>query len=128
MPEDLSANLSMPLLMPSQAQKHVTHNEALLVLDALVQLTVVDRDLAVPPSSPVNGDRHIVAPAAAGLWGAPAHSIAVFVNNTWVFYEPRPGWQAYVLSENRNVVWQDGAWQGSLSSLEALGMLIVTEN
>ena len=39
MPE-LSANLSLPLLMPAQAQKHVTHNEALQVLDALVQLVV----------------------------------------------------------------------------------------
>ena len=37
MPE-LSANLSLPFLMPAQAQKHVTHNEALQVLDALVQL------------------------------------------------------------------------------------------
>lgn len=123
MPEDLSANLSMPLLMPSQAQKHVTHNEALLVLDALVQLTVVDRDLAVPPSSPANGDRHIVTSAAAGFWGGPAHSIAVFVNNTWVFYEPRPGWQAYVLAENRTVVWQNGAWQDVLASLDSLDEL-----
>lgn len=123
MPEDLSANLSMPLLMPSQAQKHVTHNEALLVLDALVQLTVVDRDLAVPPSSPANGDRHIVTAAAAGLWGGPAQSIAVLVNNFWVFYEPRPGWQAYVLAENRTVVWQNGVWQDVLASLDTLDQL-----
>lgn len=123
MPEDLSANLSMPLLMPSQAQKHVTHNEALLVLDALVQLTVADRGLAVPPSSPTNGDRHIVSPAAAGLWGGPAHSIAVMVNNVWLFYTPRPGWQAYVLTENRTVVWQNGTWQDVLASLDTLDVL-----
>lgn len=123
MPEDLSANLSMPLLMPSQAQKHVTHNEALLVLDALVQLTVADRDLAVPPSGPVNGDRHIVSAAAAALWGGPTESIAVLVNGTWMFYEPRPGWQAYVLAEERTVVWKDGAWQDVLASLNSLDEL-----
>ena len=123
MPEDLSANLSMPLLMPSQAQKHVTHNEALLVLDALVQLTVANRDLAVPPSSPVNGDRHIVAPSAAALWGGPAHSIAVLVNGIWMFYAPRPGWQAYILAEERTVVWQNGGWQDVLASLNALDEL-----
>jgi len=123
MPEDLSANLSMPLLMPSQAQKHVTHNEALLVLDALVQLTVANRDLAVPPSSPVNGDRHIVTPAAAALWGGPAQSIAVLVNGVWMFYAPRPGWQAYVLAEERTVVWKNGAWQDVLAALIFLDKL-----
>jgi hypothetical protein len=30
--------LSLPFIMPSQAQKHVTHNEALKTLDAVVQL------------------------------------------------------------------------------------------
>ena len=33
-----SANLQLPYIMPSQAQKHVTHNEAVRTLDALVQL------------------------------------------------------------------------------------------
>ena len=57
-------NLSLPYIMPSQAQKHVTHNEALRALDILVQLAVLDRDLTVPPSAPDEGDRHIVAAAA----------------------------------------------------------------
>lgn len=35
--------------MPSQAQKHVTRNDALVRLDALVQLSVEDRDRTVPP-------------------------------------------------------------------------------
>ena len=120
MPETLSANLSMPLMMPSQAQKHVTHNEALIVLDALVQLTVADRDLAVPPSSPVEGDRHIVSAAAAGLWGGPAQAIAVFANGEWAFYAPRPGWQAYVLAESRTVVWQAGVWQDVFDTLSSV--------
>ena len=47
-----SANLQLPYIMPSQAQKHVTHNEAIRSLDAIVQLSVVDRDLAVAARSP----------------------------------------------------------------------------
>lgn len=31
---DSSPNLQLPYIMPSQAQKHVTHNEALRTLDA----------------------------------------------------------------------------------------------
>ena len=33
---DTSSNLKLPFILPSQAQKHVTHNEALQILDALV--------------------------------------------------------------------------------------------
>ena len=48
-----TTNLSLPLLAADQAQKHVTVNEALLVLDSLVFLALLDRSLSAPPGSPV---------------------------------------------------------------------------
>jgi hypothetical protein len=33
---DQTPNLKLPYILPSQAQKHVTHNEALRLLDAVV--------------------------------------------------------------------------------------------
>ena len=65
---DISPHLLLPYLVAAQAQKHVTHNEALRLLDAVVQLSVLDRDLTAPPASPADGDRYIVAPAATCLW------------------------------------------------------------
>jgi hypothetical protein len=62
-------NLSLPLLAAAQAQKHVTHNEALLALDALVQCAVLDRDLAAHPPPPENGERYIVGPSPSGAVG-----------------------------------------------------------
>ena len=50
-------SLKLPLLVAEQAQKHVTHNEALRALDAMVQLAVKDRDLATPPGAPSDGYR-----------------------------------------------------------------------
>ena len=71
---DITTHLLLPYILASQAQKHVTHNEALRLLDAMVQLSVLDRDLTSPPASPADGDRHIVgrwrldaAGAAPGL-------------------------------------------------------------
>ncbi|WP_444430004.1 DUF2793 domain-containing protein [Rhodobacter capsulatus] len=61
---DQTPLLGLPLILPSQAQKHVTHNEALSLLDAIVQLAVLDRVRTAPPASPQTGDRHIVAPRA----------------------------------------------------------------
>ena len=50
---DLSPNLSLPYLAPAQAQKHVTHNEALGLLDAVVQLAVQSRSQTEPPTDQV---------------------------------------------------------------------------
>jgi len=58
---DASSNLNLPFIIAAQAQKHVTHNEAVRALDALVQLMVLDKDLASPPGSPAEGSRYIVA-------------------------------------------------------------------
>jgi hypothetical protein len=42
---DATTRLLLPYILAAQAQKHVTHNEALQILDGLVQLSVLDRDL-----------------------------------------------------------------------------------
>ena len=39
---DATTNLLLPYILAAQAQKHVTHNEALRLLDGLVQLSVLD--------------------------------------------------------------------------------------
>ena len=63
-----SPNLGLPFILAAQAQKHVTHNEAIRGLDAVVQLMVLDRNLAAAPASPADGARYIVAAAATGVW------------------------------------------------------------
>jgi len=83
---DTSHVLGLPFIQPAQAQKHVTHNEAIRALDALVQLNVTDRDRTVPPASPVSGDRHIVADGAGGAWADKDGDIAVFEDAGWTFY------------------------------------------
>jgi hypothetical protein len=82
---DVSANLSLPYILAAQAQKHVTHNEAIRALDAIVQLAVLDRDLAAPSGSPAEGDRYIVADAPTGAWAGRAGDIAAFQDGAWAF-------------------------------------------
>lgn len=123
---DVSAILSLPYILPSQAQKHVTHNEALRLLDTLVQLTVTDADRTAPPPSPADGDRHIVAAPAAGDWtGAEGH-VALYADGGWILIPPRPGWRAHVLAEGQALVHDGSAWApeapGSLDNLDHLGI------
>ena len=89
---DLSPILSLPLMQASQAQKHVTHNEALMQLDLLVQLSVADRTRTAPPAAPVEGQRHIVAAAPIAAWAGQAGKVALWLDGAWQFFAPLAGW------------------------------------
>ena len=108
--DDVTANLNLPYLMAAQAQKHVTHNEALRALDAVVQLSVADRDLTAPPATPVDGDRYLVAPDATDGWTGKSGLIAAFQDNAWEFYAPVEGWLCWVADEDKLLVWSGADW------------------
>ena len=113
MPDPQSTTIqSLPLIQPSQAQKHVTHNEALKQLDVMVQLSVLNRDQVAAPVSPVLGQCHIVAVAATGLWAGQDKKIAVFTGQVWEFFAPRTGWFAYVAAEAQLAVYDGSVWRG----------------
>jgi hypothetical protein len=115
--------LSLPLLLPAQAQKHVTHNEALRLLDLLVHLAVIDRIRTAPPAQPAEGDRHIVAAPATGLWEGQEGKVAAFWGGTWAFLTPRAGWLARVLSESTTLAHDGTAWVAAQIPPETLPRL-----
>ncbi len=106
-----SPHLNLPYLEPAQAQKHVTVNEALKALDALVALSVLTRGLATPPASPVDGDRYLVAASATGAWAGQESRIAAWMDGAWSFFAPQAGWRAFVASEGLVVLFDGTAWR-----------------
>lgn len=120
---DTSPTLSLPFLLPSQAQKHVTHNEALSLLDVAVQTAVVDRDRTDPPGSPAPGECHIVAAPATGDWAGHEGEIAQFDGSGWAYFAAKPGWRAQVLAESRPVVFDGTGWQAHVSVPDVLDNL-----
>jgi hypothetical protein len=103
-----SAKLRVPYIAASQAQKHVTHNEAMTLLDTLVQLSVLDKDLTTPPAEPEEGDTYIVAGSMGGATGTGAWlgwdaRVARYIDGAWRSYLPGQGdgagWLAYVIDE-----------------------------
>lgn len=107
---DTTTNLGLPYLMAAQAQKHVTHNEALRLLDALVQLSVLDRDRTAPPASPADGDRHLVASGATGLWAGWDLNVAFWADGAWIRLVPRIGWLVWVAADQTFLLWQGSGW------------------
>lgn len=110
---EYSSNLALPYIMPSQAQKHVTHNEAIRSLDALVQLAVAGSDTAVPPGDPAEGDRHIVGAGATGDWSGHENEIAAFQDGAWVFHAPKSGWIAWDVTNSILLVWTGTEWSNA---------------
>ncbi|ODN72444.1 DUF2793 domain-containing protein [Methylobrevis pamukkalensis] len=117
----------LPLLAAAQAQKHVTHNEALVVLDALTGLCILDRDLTEPPSGAAEGECWLVAAGATGDWADEDGQIACRIDGGWRFLSPFPGLVAYVADEARLLIrraadWADVTTIVAFGDLEAIGI------
>lgn len=102
-----TTRLGLPLLVPSQAQKHVTVNEALLRLDVLAQLVLHSRSSVTPPATPAEGDCYAVPTGAGGDWSGHAGQVAMFAGGGWDFVAPGRGWRAYIEDEGTLCLFQD---------------------
>jgi hypothetical protein len=94
-----TASLALPLLVAEQAQKHVTHNEALRLIDALVQMRVVEQGLTTPPGSPSDGDIYIPGSGATGAWSAWDFNLAHCLDGGWRKIVPKVGWIVYDIDQ-----------------------------
>jgi hypothetical protein len=123
---DATTHLLLPYILAAQAQKHVTHNGALRILDGLVQLSVLGRDLTAPPGSPTDGDRYIVGSGASGDWMGWDLNVALWTDGAWLRLPPRTGWRAWIEDENVLLVFDGSSWIGTtptaLQNLELLGI------
>lgn len=113
--------MSLPLLAPAQAQKHVTVNEALARIDALTHLTLASVSLTVPPVSAPEGTIHAVPPGAVNAWAGHEGRLAIAVAGGWVFVPPRRGWRALVLDTGAPAIWDGTDWQMGAVTLSPSG-------
>ncbi|PPD24729.1 MAG: hypothetical protein CTY30_01420 [Methylocystis sp.] len=121
-----TTHLALPFIEAAQAQKHVTHNEALALIDALTQLSVSARDVTSPPATPAEGDRVLVGAGATGAFAGKSDQIATFLAGGWSFLAPQAGWRAYVEAESLLLLYDGAGWIDcglSLRQLQNLALL-----
>ena len=122
--------LGLALLAAAQAQKHITHNEALAQLDAVVQASVLSIDMQTPPAYPQEGDAYLVSatPAANTAFAGQGLNLAFFSNGVWRFLVPQSGWLVFVRTSNSFVVFYGGLWHPfeecvkSLANVQRFGL------
>jgi hypothetical protein len=117
-----TVRLALPLVDAGQAQKEVTHNEALAALDLLVQAGVVDVGVDGPPESPAPGQAWVVGSAPSGAWAGHANAIAGWTAGGWRFLTPCEGTEVWCVASERAARFRDGAWE--LGSLRGSALLI----
>lgn len=94
-----SPRYALPLLAAGQAQKEVTHNEALLAIDRLLHPVVASRAVTAPPANAAAGEAWIVPAAATGAWAGRTNQIASHDGFGWQFLDPRPGLVVHIVDE-----------------------------
>jgi len=130
MSADRSARLGLPYLAAGQMQKHVTLNEALTRLDALVQAAVLSRTTTGQPAAPQDGDLYILPDDAIGaVWSAqPAGSLMRAEDGGWTVVAVQDGMIVLVQDADELLLLDDGDWLplgqrlGAVQALERFGL------
>jgi len=122
--------LKLPLLAVAQAQKEMTHNEALALADVAIQAVVVAVAPASVPATPAVGQCWIVGSAPTGDWAGHADAMACWTSGGWRFLAAFEGLQAWSLADGATIRRGAGGWiVGALTatSLAIGGQRVVGE-
>lgn len=121
-------NLKLPLLVPNQSQKEITHNEALVIIDNLLNNGVINKDLTIPPENPAQNSLYIVAKNAIDVWMGKDNQLAYF-DNGWHFFEPSAGTMYWVSNKNCLYIFDGVDWINySNSSVQIFGINTIADN
>lgn len=118
--------LEMPLLLPAQAQKHVTVNEALMRLDGAVNLVLRSVSAQQPPEVAIDGECWGVPSGAQGEWSGRSGQIVTGSNGGWIFVAPRAGMRAFVLDRGQSAIHDGERWRIGAQTLGQMGSGLIT--
>lgn len=106
-----TTRLAMPLMSASQAQKHVTHNEAIEQLDAMVSAKI-DGFVTAPAGGEGDGASYIVASGGTGDFDGWDYYFVYKLGGIWIPIIPADGMQAWSTADKRLYVFQTslGGW------------------
>jgi len=108
----ITPRFALPMLGVAQAQKEVTHNEALTLIDALVHAAVEAGPLNDPPAEPVPGRCWLVGDFPTGDWVGQANAIAIWTVGGWRFVTPRAGMAVVRLTDGAWLRFDGALWAG----------------
>jgi len=107
----------LPLLAVGQAQKEYTHNEAMIMIDNLINLTVLniahDPEIAMQSATDVEnqGSKNwLIGKNATGAWRDRSDQIAVKLDSGWRYLEPIESMTIYNAALNNRMIYKELDW------------------
>lgn len=110
-----SARLALPLIAAGQAQKELTHNEALGLIDAGIGAAAETADLSAPPATPSIGQCWLVGEAPTGLWEGHAGALACWTEGGWRFLPDIEGLTVWIKDQQLWAVREAAGWAVGVS-------------
>lgn len=113
--DDVTTCFGLPLLVAGQGQKDVTHNEAIMLVDALLAQTVESVSCLAPPADPVGGQCWLVPASSEQQWGFPAGTLMIATQGGWRTLRPPVGYTTFV--RDAGVQWRCDTASGAPAKL-----------
>lgn len=115
-----SDRFAFPLLQSGQAQKELTHNEALALIDMLLHAQVESMTVATPPGGATVGQCWVVASGGTGAWAGQDGKLACLTTGGWRFAAPRNGMQVLNAADGNNYVHNGTVWQAAQMRIDGV--------
>lgn len=106
-------NVNLDEMPQNSMQPSVPFNADMQLLDALLFLAPLDKDLTAPPTTVAGdaGKTWLVGGAATGAWSGKDGQVALCTGaDLWRFFSPKVGWRAFVQDEAADYRYVAGAW------------------
>ncbi len=112
---------ALPLLFAAQAQKEITHNEALVLVDALLAGCV--EAVASDPASLEAAEGHvwIVGSSPVGAWEGHAAQLAIYTAGGWRFAPAVTGMRVHDRADGVVRIYNGSAWPAPPAIADATG-------
>jgi hypothetical protein len=113
MSEILSSRHQLPYLAVAQAQKEITHNEAVLAMDALLH-PVVEGEINTPPTITAGlqqGKCWLIGQSPTGIWQGKPGQIAYWTGSSWRYFPPVDGMRVRNNNLMVDQIWASGTWR-----------------
>lgn len=105
-----SPRLGLPLLAVAQAQKEMTHNEALALIDALLFARCESLLNAAPTGALLAGQCWLIDNNPTGIWAEQAGSLALWTDGGWRYVDPVVGMQTWCIADQGIRRWDGSQW------------------
>lgn len=116
-----TANYHFPFLVTAQSAKEITHNEALIMIDALVASVVVDGPLNIVPEEALEGQCWVIGDEPEGDWEGQAGKVALWSAGGWRMINPTEKMCMRRLSDGTILTFESNSWRLPEAIGEATG-------